>query len=131
MKEFDSEHFRMKIGEDFLKEICVKTNQTFDVKDMEKSKALSTQFNPRAKYYVLLESEENGDLTSDARQLAASGEYSKYTAALALCSNKLYHRVMGNLFLKISRSNVPTRLFEKREDALEWLKLRMLADKKR
>jgi len=54
--------------------------------------------------------------------MAASIAYSEYTRALALCSDKLYLRIMGNLFLKVNRPIVPTRFFEKREDALQWLR---------
>ncbi|HQQ92969.1 MAG TPA: STAS/SEC14 domain-containing protein [Bacteroidia bacterium] len=131
MKEFDQDHFRMRISDDLIKEICVKENKTLNAEDMKLTKDLSLQYKPNSRFYVLLEGEDNSNLTSEARQLAASSEYSRYTAALALCSTKLTHRVMGNLFLKVSQPKVPTRFFENRQDALTWLRQKIQSEKTR
>ena len=125
MKEFETNAFRMKISDNLLKEISVKKNVTLRPVDLKESKKLSTEYKPGVKFYVLIEGEENGSVSTEARRLAASEEYSHYTAALALCSNSLYLAITGNLFLTINRPKVPTRFFEKREDGLIWLEEQM------
>ena len=125
MKQFQTETFTIKLHDNFLKEFIVKKNHTLEAKDVWASKEMSMQFNPNAKYYVILEGEENTSVSSEARRAAASDEYSKYTAALALCSNNAYMAIIGNLFLKINKPKVPTRFFEKREEAIAWLESKM------
>jgi hypothetical protein len=72
-----------------------------------------------------MEGEEDATVNNAARRLAASSEYAQYTAALALCTSNLALRIMGNLFLKINKPAVATRLFETREEALTWLHKQM------
>lgn len=115
----------MKIGEDLIKEIVVKRGQTFSEQDVMESKQLSCEYKPGAKFYVLMEGEEDATVNNAARRLAASQEYAQYTSALALCTSNLALRIMGNLFLKINRPSVATRLFETREEALDWLHKQM------
>lgn len=122
MVEFETDIFRMKINDDLIKEIIVKKNQTLKLKDILETKQLSVEYKPGVKFYVLIEGEENASVSVEAKTAAASEEYSKYTSALALCSNNLYDAIVGNLFLKVNRPKVPTRFFEKREVALLWLK---------
>ncbi len=121
MKEFDCERFKMKIGEDLIKEIVVKRGQVFGEADVVESKQLSCEYKPGVKFYVLMEGEEDATVNNAARRLAASKEYAQYTVALALCTANLALRIMGNLFLKINKPAVATRLFESREEAMAWL----------
>lgn len=125
MKEFETDAFRIKLSDNFLKEIRVKKNVTLSPDNVRESMALSANFMPGEKFYVLIEGEENGSVSTEARRLAASEEYSRYTAALALCSNSLYLAIIGNLFLTVNRPKVPTRFFERREDGLIWLEEQM------
>lgn len=120
--EFESENFKLKLHPDGLKEVLVKRNKKFDVSDVFKSKQISDQHKPGATFYVLMEGEEGATVSPGARRYAASPDYSKYTAALALCSQRIPLVIMGNLFLRVSKPLVSTRFFHNREDALRWLR---------
>lgn len=122
MKTFETKAFKMVIHDDLLKEFTVKKNITLQAEDVWESKDLSINYIPNQKFYVLLEGEDDSDVSGDARRAAASEEYTKYVAALALCSNKLHQKIIGSLFLKINKPKVPTQFFDNREDALIWLK---------
>ena len=123
MKEFQTESFRMKISDDLIKEITIKSKVVFSSAHLNESIRISSNaFKPDTKFFVLLDGEEGADVTSDAKRLAASEEYTKYTAALALFSRSTLQAISGNLFLKINKPKIPTRFFENREEALKWLK---------
>ncbi len=122
MKQFETDAFLMTIHDDLLIEFRVKKNITLQEKDVWESRDLSVNYMPDKKFHVLMEAEENVDVSGDARRAGASKEYSKHVAALALCSNKLHETIIGNLFLKINKPIVPTRFFEDRNKALQWLK---------
>lgn len=125
MKEFETDVFKMIIHDNLIKEVKVKKNKTFSEKDVWESRDLSVAYKPGSKFYVLMEGEENSSVSSGARRAAASEEYFKYVAALALCSDKMMESILGNLFLKVNKPRVPTKFFDSREKALEWLKTRL------
>lgn len=127
MVTYETASFKMRIGDDGLKELTVKENATYDASDVEESLELSLRGNYRSKFYVLFEAEGNANITEDARKRAASQDYTKYTAALALCSDKPTLVALGNIFLTVNRPKVPTKFFKKRADALRWLKEKMAA----
>lgn len=122
MKQFETDAFLMTIHDDLFIEFLVKKNRTFQEKDVWESRDLSVSYMPNKKFTVLMEAEENFEVSGDARRAGASLEYSKHVAALALCSNKLHETIIGNLFLKINKPIVPTKFFDDRNKAILWLK---------
>lgn len=58
---------------------------------------------------------------SAARRYYASEEGSHLKAAMALVADSPIQRMIGNLFLRVSRPRYPTRLFGNPNDALSWL----------
>lgn len=127
MTTYETNSFKMKIGDDGLKELTVKENATFNANDVEVSLELSLNGKLHSKFYVLLEAEDNATITEDARKRAASADYARHTAALALCSDKPALVTLGNIFLTVNRPKVPTRFFKNRKDALSWLREQMLS----
>lgn len=77
---------------------------------------------PGKQFYVLIEGQENASVAAHAQGLAASAEYAKFAKALALCSPDPYLEVAGEVYLKVNHPKIPTRFFEKRDDALVWLR---------
>lgn len=126
MKQFDCENFSMKIGDDRIKEVLVKKGKTFGEMDLQLSMKLSDEYRPGTRYCVLMEGEADSAVSAAARRLAASDKYSQFTVALALCGSSITHAIMGNLYLKINKPVTSTRYFDKREDALQWLRKKAL-----
>ena len=122
MKQFETDVFLMTIHDNLLIEFKVKKYKTLQEKDIWESRDLSVNYMPNKKFMVLMEAEENFEVSGDARRAGASLEYSKHVAALALCSNKLHETIIGNLFLKINKPIVPTKFIDDRNKAIEWLK---------
>jgi hypothetical protein len=122
MKQFETSSFKLVLHDNLLKEFTVKTGIKLLPEDVRESLKLSEEFYPGGRYYVLFETEQDADISNEAKRLGASEEYRKHTAALALHSSNVLMTVTGNLFLKINRPKVPTRFFDNREKALSWLK---------
>lgn len=125
MKEFETPAFKMIIHDNLLKEIKVKKDIKYSEKDVWESRDLSHAYKPEAKFFVLFEGEDGSSISAAARSAAASDDYFKHVAALALYSDKILESIMGNLFLKINKPKVPTRFFDKRTEALDWLTQQM------
>lgn len=122
MKTFETKAFVMTIHDDLLIEFKVKKNVTLQESDVWESRDLSLGYLPGSKFLVLMEADENADYSADARKAGASAEYAKHVKAVALCSSKLHENIVGNLYLKINKPIVPTRFFDSRDKAIEWLK---------
>ena len=57
-----------------------------------------------------------------ARDFLSSNEGIQGIRASALISSSIVNSMLVNFILKISRPELPVKVFTKREDALEWLK---------
>jgi hypothetical protein len=125
MKDFETNSFTMKVHTNGLVEFKVKRNVTMQESDVWESQNMSVEYLQGKKVYVLMETEDNFDVTVDARRAGASERYAQHVNALALYSTRLHETILGNLFLKVSRPKVKTRFFDNRDKALEWLKSQM------
>ncbi len=112
----------MHVHDDLLIEFIIKKNRTLQATDVWTSRDQSVEYMPGKKFLVLLEGEENANISGDARRAGASMEYAKHVAALAIYSSRSYEKVMGSLFLKINKPVVPMRFFDNRDEALAWLR---------
>ncbi len=122
MKTFETPAFLMTVHDDLLIEFKIKKNINLQASDVWESRDLSINYIPGKKFYVLFEAEEDAEVSGDARRAGASEEYTHHVAALALYSNKLHEKIIGSLFLKINKPKLPTKFFDNREDAINWLK---------
>jgi hypothetical protein len=125
MKQFETDVFKMNVYDDGLVEFIVKKDTLVEAKDFWQSKEMSVNYMPGKKFYVLVESEGLFQITMGARDLGASKEYSDHMAAVALYSNNLTLKIIGNLYIKLKRPASPTKFFDDRSKAIQWLKDQM------
>lgn len=125
MKTFETPSYTMTVNDNLLIEFKVKEGIKLNAEDIWLSRAQSLEYMPGKKFFVLFEVSENAEVSAEGRTAGASEEYSKHVNALALCSNKIHERILGNLFLKIHKPKVPTRFFENRLSAIVWLNEKM------
>jgi hypothetical protein len=121
MKTFETPSFLMKIHDNCLIEFKIKKDISFTAADVWHSRDLSVEYLPGKKFFVLTEAEDVFSPKQDARKAGASKEYSEHVQALAFFSKNLTLKIIGNLYIKVSRPITPTRFFDEREKALEWL----------
>ncbi len=121
MKTFETTAFTMIIHNNLLVEFVVKKNITLQAHDIWESRDLSINHLPNKKFLVLFEGSENSDISGDARRAGASKEYTLHVDALAIYSTKLHEKIIGNLFFKLNKPLVPTKIFDDRNTAISWL----------
>jgi hypothetical protein len=129
MKIFNEKNFDMVVHDDRFIEFKVRKGISFTAEDIWLSRDLSVKYMPGKKFFVLTEAEGEFNPTPDARQAGASKEYAKHVAALALWSDNTILKILGNLFISIKKPAVPTRMFDEREKAVEWLRAKMKEEK--
>ncbi len=127
MKTFDTPHFLMVVHDNCFIEFKIKKGISLTSADIWLSRDLSVGYMPGKKFYVLTEAEDEFSPTQDARRAGASKEYGEHVIANAFFSKNLMLKIAGNLFIKVSRPVVPTKFFDEREKALEWLQKFMIS----
>lgn len=121
MKKFETDIFYMIVNNDALVEFMVKKGCVLKANHVMDAQKMSESCIPNSKFFVLMESEGDFHLSSDTRQFGASKEYAAHAHALALYSTSTPHKVLGNVFIKFSRPHTPTKFFDNRQKAIEWL----------
>lgn len=81
-------------------------------------KKLSGPFKPS----LLVICSEDNTFSKEAREYTASREVSAVLKADAFVIKGLALRIIGNGYLKINKPRRPTRLFNSKEEAIDWLK---------
>jgi len=61
-------------------------------------------------------------IDSEARKFISSEEGMQCSAAEALVTTYLPHRIIGNFYMRVNNPVKPTSFFETEEKAVEWLK---------
>jgi hypothetical protein len=122
MKTFETDVYVMRVHENCYLEFKVKKDSLLEPEDLWLSRKQSLEYMPEKKFAVLMEAHDFFQLGTETRRVAASKEYSEGMIAVALCSNNLSLKILGSLYIKINKPPIPTKFFDDREKAEEWLK---------
>jgi len=79
---------------------------------------------------ILADCESVASVDYDAQQFVSNDEPAALTSALAVVVKSAFTRAMGEMFMMFHKPPYPTRMFQNKEDALEWLKTFLTDDAK-
>ncbi|MCC3859647.1 hypothetical protein [Pseudemcibacter aquimaris] len=71
---------------------------------------------------VMLTGEVAHNIDGDVSRIGSTPWVADATSALAIITEKKITRILANFFMKIQKNPYPTKLFDSREEAYEWLK---------
>lgn len=72
-------------------------------------------------HYTLAIANIGVDATDDAKELTLDSAYLRNIRARAIVVNQLAERLLINFYLRINRPPVETKLFSRRDEAVQWL----------
>jgi hypothetical protein len=104
-----------------LAELTIKAEAVFDEDAAKASKKILEAAGPGKRYFLLVNSDGFFRVTKKARKLGASPKFSDHLAAIACYSNNYSLILLGELYNKINKPSVVTRIFSHKERAKEWL----------
>lgn len=61
-------------------------------------------------------------ITKEAREYYSGDDVANYSEATALIVGSPVSRVLGEVFIRLKKTNLPVKLFTSELDAIEWLK---------
>jgi hypothetical protein len=106
-------------------EYTIKEGITYGADDARKSKAEVTKRYPGLKFFVLGEGVEFFTMTKEARELCATKEHLDNAYCVAFYTRNISIMLLGEMFNKINKPAVPTKIFTDRERAKKWLRKQM------
>jgi hypothetical protein len=115
--------------ENNLAEYLLKAETLLDEKMSRESKRDLENAFPGKKYFLLVGSEGFFMVTRKARKLAASKKFSNHLSAVGCYTTNSSLSLLAELYIKLNKPAVPTKLFYSREAAMEWLREQMNAEK--
>jgi hypothetical protein len=102
-------------------ECVIKKDITYEVEDALEAKAEIKKRRGNDKFYVLAEGVEFFTLTKEARELCSTKEYLDNVIANAFYTKNISILLLGEMYNKINKPPVPTKVFTDKEEALNWL----------
>lgn len=102
-------------------EYIIKTGVTLDVEDAIRSKKETLKLYPFKKFFVLAESVEFFNLPKETRRYTSTREFSDNTVCIAFYTENFSLAILGEMYNKINKPVVPTKIFTNRQVAKEWL----------
>jgi hypothetical protein len=115
----------MKVHDDGLLEYTIKEGVEMDTEFILNIKETLEALRPGQKYYCLSDSVGFFNITYEARELSATEEFSSHLAAVAFFTSNYSLQLMGDVYNKINKPVVETKIFADRDSALEWLREQM------
>src|SRR2546423_343715 len=118
-KKIENEKFLALMYNKQFAELIIKDSVVFGEEEAWETKHIIEE-NCLEKCYLLVGSEGFFIPTKEARALGANVEFSSHLAAVACYTNNPSLSLMGELYNKINKPAVQTRVFNRRESAVEW-----------
>lgn len=112
----------MTIDDDGFLEFYIKQYSNVNEDDMWQSKKEAENYMPGIKFKVLVCGDKYFQVSKEAREVVATKEFSTHVEKVALCSDQIALKLLGNLYIKINKPNVPTKFFTDIKKAEYWLR---------
>jgi hypothetical protein len=116
-------------GDDQIYKYIAINNCTIDMDTLEKMTKIGDSWNGTRLCANLVDIRNMLFIDSKTREYAAA-QFRPHVAGQAILIDSKVSSYFANIFLKFSKPKVPTRLFTKEDEALNWLKEQMTKHKR-
>jgi hypothetical protein len=122
----ETKAFLMNVdAENNYMEYFIKPDILFEAKDAIEAREVVIRHFPGIKFHVYAEGMGFFNVTKEARQIASNKDHLDNTLAIAFYSENISIYLLGELYHKINKPPVLTKIFNNREKARSWLKTQM------
>lgn len=98
----------------------VADNVILDVSDVKEIVEKQGELTGGKKHPVVTVPSEFTSVTKEAREFMSGKEAAKYTSADAFVIRSLPQKILADFYMRFQKHTVPTKIFRKKEDAVEW-----------
>lgn len=108
--------------EDGILENHIKSMSHIEESDIWAIKKANISLTNGKPYCILVTAGHLSSISKEAKELTASKDFAQNTVAKAFLVDSLGHKTVGNLYLKINKPHIKTKVFTNRELAIDWLR---------
>ena len=98
-----------------------KPNVTWDAEDLYVIHKAHLQLTNNKPFGLILNATHFLLTTKEARELVATNVFIEHHKASAFVTTNFSNRLVGNIFIRINKPPVPTKIFKDVESAIKWL----------
>jgi hypothetical protein len=120
-KKITFKNFEFHIHEDGFYEIEVNENEEFKVEDLKKLVATQLELGG-FKLPALVLCSEHATTDIDLLKTISKNINNPYSKADAFVIKSMSQKILANFYIKINKPERPTKFFNNKEEALDWLK---------
>ena len=121
-KTFETDKYKLTIHNNNLLEILIKENVILDADLLLEIKSISENNHLHTKSCILVEGVGFFNVTKEVRELGAEKQFSSRAMAVAVFTKNPSLLLIGELYNKINKPAVETKMFTNRAKAKSWLK---------
>ncbi len=122
MKKAETSVAEMRIDEDGILNIKIKKGAHLTLEKIQEYFEVSNNLLGDRSALVLFDASEKYSITEEAKAYGQTEDATKKRIAIAFVTNSMANKLMFNLYLKIYKPKVPTKMFSNKTSALSWLK---------
>jgi hypothetical protein len=110
------------VYEDSILYVSFNDGADVDRADVEEIYSEGLKMSGGKPYMTLSDIRNNPTSSPEARAFAATCDYAKFRLADALLADSSVMSLVANFYIRFNKPKVPTRLFNSKEKAVNWLK---------
>ena len=110
------------LREDGIIHMKFKSDYLVEIKDLKDIVEAVGELGNGKKFLNLIEGGLYTNISVEARKYSICDENNIYTIADAFLVKSLAQRLMANFYIRFDKPKLPTRFFDSKEEAEEWLK---------
>lgn len=117
----DFEKIKMTLYTNGIMNVLFKKDCIVELQDVQEVVEWVGSIGSGKKYLNLMEAESNSEVDAEARAFAASNNQNQYTIADGMVMTSQAHRILSNFYMKFNKPVKPTKVFNSRVKAIQWL----------
>ena len=96
-------------------------NHTYSIADIQENYSVIKRFAGQNKAFILNIVGENTSVEAEVREFSSKGPHADYVDTEVFVINSIAQKLLANFYLKINKSIVRTKFFNKPSEAEKWL----------
>lgn len=122
MKTINLEKTRVTLLDEGIIHIHIKEDADIELADAVLIVEAMGKLGGGKKYPVLIDAGEFSSIDREVQVYSATAESNLYTLADAIAYCNLAQKLLSDFYVKYNKPVVPTKVFAKKDEAIEWLK---------
>ena len=105
--------------------VKIKLGSTLSIQTMQEQYALQNEMVGDDIYAVLVDGTNNSNAEPGAREMMAKHCPVNRVATAIITNNNIIVNIIANFYIKVNKPQTTTKLFHNKEDALDWLNIKL------